>query len=493
MSAIADRTDTPTALAATGSSRRWWVLVVICLAQLMVVLDATIVNIALPTAQKSLGFGNADRQWVVTAYALAFGGLLLTGGRLGDLFGRKRALLIGLVGFAAASAIGGAATDFTMLVSARACQGVFGALLAPAALSLLSTTFTAAGERARAFALYGAISGGGGAIGLILGGTLTEYLSWRWCLYVNVAIAVPVAISAVRLLERDERAVDAHLDVPGALTVSGGLFGLVYGFAHAETGGWSAPLTLVPLAAGVLLLAAFVGIEQSVERPLLPLRVLADRLRGSSMLSILISGASLFAVFLFLTYYLQETLGYSPVRTGLAFLPMIVALAGTAQVSNRLLIRVGPRPLVPLGMLLGAAGLLFFSRLQLDSSYALHILPGLIITGVGLGFAFSPSIQGATTGVDPADAGVGSAMVSTMQQIGGSIGTAIFSTVAASAATHYLTHHQVPTAAASAALHGYTTVFLFAAGLFAVGALVSSLILPSGKLEPSETTQTAVA
>jgi EmrB/QacA subfamily drug resistance transporter len=471
--------------ASRADGHRWWVLAVLGVAQLMVVLDATVVNIALPRAQVALGFSNNDRQWIVTAYALAFGALLLLGGRIGDIVGRKTTLLVGLGGFAVMSAIGGAAPGFGLLVVARAGQGVFGALLAPSLLSLLTTTFTDATERAKAFAIFGAIAGGGGAIGLILGGMLTEWLSWRWCLYVNLVLAVPALVAAVKLLPGGRPEHRPKLDLPGTMAVTGGLFSLVYGFAQAQTHGWSGAGTLSWLVAGVVLLLAFVAIEARVGHPLLPLRIVRDRTRGASYLSMLITGVGLFAVFLFLTYYLQTTLGFSPIRTGLAFLPMIAALATTAQLVSRVLPRTGPRPIVPVGMVFAAGGMLLFLRLGLHSSYAAYVLPGLLATGIGLGMIFASSIQGAVSGVAPADAGVGSALVNTVQQIGGSIGTAVFSTLASTATVNYL-HSHGASAAHQAALQGYLTVFGWAALVFGIGAVVSATLLRSGPMQVAE-------
>jgi EmrB/QacA subfamily drug resistance transporter len=475
-------------MSSSKSPRRWWILAVLGIAQLMVVLDATIVNIALPSAQGALGFSDDDRQWVVTAYALAFGGLLLIGGRIGDLFGRKRTLIVGLIGFAAASAIGGAADSFGVLVAARAAQGAFGALLAPATLSLLTTTFTDPGERGRAFGIYGAIAGGGGALGLLLGGVLTEHLSWRWTLYVNLLFAIPAALGALALLAHEVREARPRIDVPGALTASGGLFALVYGFAQAETHGWGSAMTLGFLAGGVVLLAAFVAIERRVEHPLLPLRVVLDRNRGGSYLATGISGAGMFGVFLFLTYYLQQTLGYSPIETGVAFLPMIGGVMVTATMSTAVLLpRVGPRPLVTAGMLLAAGGMVLLAQLAVDSTYAAHVLPGLIVAGVGIGLVMAPAMSTATLGVEEHDAGVASATVNTMQQIGGSLGTALLSTLSASALSGYLAGKPATAAvAAEAAVHGYTTAFWWAAGIFAAGAIVAGLLLRPGapRVEP---------
>jgi len=462
--------------------RRWWILAILGIAQLMVVLDATIVNIALPSAQKALHFSDANRQWVITGYALAFGSLLLLGGRIGDLFGRKRTLVTGLLGFAVASAIGGAAQSFEVLVAARALQGAFGALLAPAALSLLSTTFTDLRERGRAFGIYGAIAVGGGAVGLLLGGVLTEYLSWRWSLYVNLAFAIPAAIAALGLLRNQIASARPRIDLPGTLTASGGLFALVYGFSQAETHGWGSPATLAFLAAGVALLAAFAVIQRRVAHPLLPLRVVLDRNRGGSYLAVGIVGAGMFGVFLFLTYYLQQTLGFSPIETGLAFLPMMGAVMVVATTaSTALLPRTGPRPLMTLGMVLAAAGMVLLAQLGVDSTYAAHVLPGLIIAGLGLGLVMAPAMNTATLGVESADAGVASATVNTMQQVGGSLGTALLSTLSASAASSYLAGKQPgPEAAVQAAVHGYTTAFWWAAAIFTVGAVASALLLRAG-------------
>ena len=356
------------------SARRWWVLGVVGLAQLMVILDATIVNIALPSAQHALGFSNADRQWVVTAYSLAFGGLLLLGGRLSDLFGRRRMLIIGLVGFAAASAVGGAATSFAMLAIGRGAQGAFGALLAPAALSTLTVTFTDPAERGKAFGVYGAIAGGGGAVGLLLGGVLTEYLSWRWCLYVNVILGIVAVAGAVRLLGPQTRDPSVRIDWPGTVLVATGLVAVVYGLSEADTAGWGAPATIALLVSGVVLLAVFVLVEQRVQHPLLPLRIVLNRFRGGAYLAIGLSAIGVFGIFLFLTYYLQLTLAYSPVKSGLAFLPMIAAIVAASTISSGVLMpRTGPRPLIPLGLLLAAVGL----RHPGPATRAAHQLPGL--------------------------------------------------------------------------------------------------------------------
>jgi EmrB/QacA subfamily drug resistance transporter len=454
--------------------RRWLILGVIAMAQLMVVLDATIVNIALPSAQADLGFADESRQWIVTAYALSFGSLLLLGGRLGDLFGRKWAFIGGLLGFAIASAIGGAAQSFGVLVGARALQGVFGAVLAPSALALLATIFTDPKERGKAFGIFGALAGGGAGIGLLLGGVLTEWLSWRWCLYVNLLFAVPAALAALRLLHNEAHPARPPLDLAGTLTASAGLFALVYGFSNSETHDWGHPVTIAMLTSAGVLLTAFVLIERRVEHPLLPLRVITDRTRGGSYLAIGLSGIAMFAVFLFLTYFLQQQKGFSPIETGLAFLPMPFAITITAtSVNIRFLARVGPRPLIVAGMLLGAVGMIWLAQLEATSSYAGHVLPSLLIMGVGMGNIFAPAIASATYGVEPRDTGVASAMVNTMQQVGGSIGTALLSSIFASAAASYATSHaRTPSLAADAAVHGYTVAFWIAAAVFAIGAAI---------------------
>ncbi|WP_282945969.1 MFS transporter [Cellulomonas endometrii] len=461
--------------------RRWLVLATVALAQLMVVLDATIVNIAMPSAQAELGFSDNDRQWIVTAYALAFGSLLLLGGRLSDMFGRRRMFLIGLVGFAVASALGGAAGTFELLVGARALQGAFGAVLAPAALSVLTTTFTLPKERGRAFGIFGAIAGMGGAIGLLLGGYLTENLDWRWNLYVNVVIAAVALVAGAVLLPRTGGAAGHRLDLPGVLLGSLGLFSLVLGFSQAEPQGWDAPLTWVPLAASVLLLVGFVLRQRTAANAVLPLDVVLDRDRGASFLAILVAGSGMFGVFLFLTYYLQSTLGFTPMQTGVAFLPMIVSIIVTAQIQSNLLIpRFGPKVLVPIGMLLAASAMLTFTALETDSSYV-RVLPGLVLMGIGMASIMPASFQLATLGVPPRLAGAASALVSTSQQVGGAIGTALLNTLATTAATAYVLDHApaTPEVMAEAALHSFDTAYAWSAGIFAGGAVLAALLFRS--------------
>ena len=464
----------------THRPSRWAVLALLGVAQLMVVLDATIVNIALPSAQRALHFSADNRQWVVTAYALAFGSLLLLGGKLGDLFGRKWTLIGGLAGFAIASAIGGLAQSFGMLVAARALQGAFGAILAPSALGLLTVTFQGSPDRPKAFGIFSAIAAGGASVGLLLGGVLTQALSWRWSLYVNLAIAVPTAIVALRLVQNERQPSRSPIDLPGTALASAGLFALVYGFSSAETNSWSNVTTIVALAASVTLLSAFVAVERRVVHPLLPLHIVADRARGGAFATIALAGSAVFAVFLFLTYYLQQNLGYSPLKTGLAFLPMTVMIVLTATtVQTRVLHRTGARPLVVTGMALGITAMLLFTQLPAHAAYVTHVLPGLLLTGVGMGCIFAPAFSTATLGVKNSDAGIASAMVNTSQQVGGSVGTALLSMIFASAAASFASSHAHTAGLASAAaIHGYTTAFEWAAALFAAGLLVAIVVLP---------------
>ncbi|WP_431277717.1 MFS transporter [Leifsonia poae] len=474
----------PVAPGASGapapSSRRWWTLVTVALAQLMVVLDSTVVNIALPSAQADLGFSDGARQWIVTAYSLAFGSLLLLGGRLSDLMGRKRTFIIGLIGFAGASALGGAATSFGMLVGARALQGAFGALLAPTALAVLTTTFTIPKERARAFGVFGAIAGAGGAVGLLLGGILTEQFNWRWNLYINVFIAIIGIIGAAMFVTSVKRTGPRpKLDIPGTVLVSGALFSLVYGFSNAETEGWDSPLTWGFLTAAGLLLIAFVLWQRRAAHPLLPLSIILDRNRGAAYSSVLIAGVGMFGIFLFVTYYLQTTLGYTPIQTGLSFLPMIAMLVLAAQLSTNIFVpRFGPKLMVPLGMILAGSGMVYLTHLGVHSTYAADVLPPLLILGFGMGTIMPASIQTATLGVDRRFAGVASAMVNTSQQVGGSIGTALLNTLAATAAADYLASHVPPTAAvaADAAVHSYAVAYWWGAGFFAFGAVLAALL-----------------
>ncbi|SED39122.1 drug resistance transporter, EmrB/QacA subfamily [Streptomyces sp. 2131.1] len=468
---------------------RWKALAFIALAQLMVVLDATIVNIALPHAQTALGITDANKQWVITAYALAFGGLLLFGGRIADLWGRKRTFVVGLIGFALASALGGAAQNQGMLFGSRALQGVFGALLAPAALSLLAVMFTDAKERAKAFGIYGAIAGGGGAVGLILGGLLTQTLNWRWTFFVNIPFAVVAAAGAYFVIREPAGTRNrSPLDIPGVVLSALGLVSLVYGFTRAESAGWSDALTVGSFVASAVLLLAFVLTEAKVKSPLLPLRVVMDRNRGGVYLSLGLAVIAMFGLFLFLTYYLQVVKGYSPIKTGFAFMPMIAGMiTGSTQIGARLMTRVPARKLMGPGFLTAAVGMLLLTRLGIDSSYAAVILPGQLLLGLGMGTAFMPAMSLATHGVEPRDAGVASAMVNTSQQVGGAIGTALLNTIAASAATAYATSHAALGAKnpellkLQSMVHGFTGAIWWAVGILVVAAAIALTFINAGR------------
>ncbi|HEV3264477.1 MAG TPA: MFS transporter [Acidimicrobiales bacterium] len=451
--------------------RRFWALAVIAVAQLMIVLDASVVIVALPSAQKALHISIANRQWVMSAYTLAFGSLLLLGGRIADYLGRRRMFFYGLIGFAGASALGGLAQNSAMLFGARALQGAFAAVMAPAALSLLTITFTEPRERARAFGVYGGIAGGGAAIGLVLGGTLTQLASWRWTLLINVPIALLAAFAASRFIQESRTESRSGYDIPGAVSVTAGLFLLVYGFTTAGTSGWAAPLTVALLLGAVAMLALFVRIELRSPHPLLPLRVVLDRNRGGAFLAALLVGGAMLGTFLFLTYFFQGTLGYSALKTGFAFLPFSGGIILGAAIASRLLPRYGPRPLMTFGLLMGTVGLAWFTRLGVDSTYVSHILFPEIIVSLGMGMAFVPMSSTALVGVDPKDAGVASALVNTTQQVGSSLGTALLNTIAASAAATFVASHvHTATEARAAVVHGYTTAFTVSAILLLLAA-----------------------
>jgi EmrB/QacA subfamily drug resistance transporter len=478
--------------------KRWWALAIIAIAQLMIVLDATVVNIALPRAQADLDISTADRQWVVTAYTLAFGGLLLLGGRIADFAGRKRVFIIGLIGFALASALGGFATEAWMLFAARALQGAFAALMAPAALSLISVAFTDAKERATAFGVYGAIAGGGAALGLILGGVLTEYASWRWCLGVNVPIAIGAALAAIPVVRESRADGDRRYDIPGAVTVTLGLVALVYGFTTASEDGWSSPQTVGLIASSLVLLAAFVVIETRTSHPLLPMRIILDRNRGGTYVVSLLVAAGLLGMFLFLTYYLQEILGYSPLKAGFAFLPFSLGVIFSAVLAGQLLPKVGPRPLMTGGFLAAGVALLWLTQIGVEPSFLVHILPAEIVMSVGLGFVFVPLASTALVGVGSGpDAGVASAMVNATQQIGGSLGTALLNTIAITATSGYITANiatQGPEAVVPAGtVHGFAVAFAWAAVFMFAGAVISWVCIRASKEQLAEIDPALVA
>jgi EmrB/QacA subfamily drug resistance transporter len=457
-----------------------WILVIIAGAQLMVVLDTTIMIIALPSAQHALGFSNTDRQWVVTAYTLAFGGFLLLGGRISDMFGPKRTLMIGVAGFALASAVGGASQTTLMLIGARGLQGLFGALLAPSVLSILTSTFSDPRERGRAFGIYATIAIAGSAFGLILGGFLTQYVDWRWCLYVNLPIAGLVLFGALRLIPTRPGIPGIRLDVLGVVLGCGGLVALVYGLGEAGTSGWGATHVIVSLVASAVLLSAFVLWQSKGPNPLLPLRVVRNRNRAGSFITILLAVTGMFGTFLFLTYLLQTIDHYSPLKTGIAFLPLMAmnALAAT-QVASRLMPHVRTRLLVVPGLLMAALGVSLFTQLTPDASYWTSVLPSELLLGFGLGLAIVPCISTATQNAEPKDVGVTSAMTNTSQQIGASIGTALLNTIAAAATATYIAAHHVQSTneVARATVHGYAVASGWAAGILVLAAVLAGILI----------------
>jgi EmrB/QacA subfamily drug resistance transporter len=464
---------------------RWRALAVIAMAQLLVVLDASVVIVALPSAQRALHISVANRQWVMTAYTLSFATLLLLGGRIADYLGRRRMFVIGLLGFSGASALGGLAQTSAMLFGARALQGAFAALMAPAALSLLTTTFTEPHERARAFGVYSMIAGGGAAIGLILGGTLTQFASWRWTLLINVPFALLAAFGASRVVQESRSPARGGYDLVGATTVTAALFTLVYGFTKASTDGWTSPVTLGLLAAAAIGLVLFVVIELRSSHPLLPMSVVLDRNRGGAFLASLLVGSAMLGTFLFLTYFLQSTLHYSALKTGFAFVPFSVGVITGATLSSRLLPRIGPRALMTGGLLLASLGLAWFTQLHFDSSYWTTLLPAELLVSFGMGVTFVPMSSTALIGVAPKDSGVASALVNTTQQAGSSLGTALLNTVAATATASFIaSHHALTHVAQEAPVHGYTIGFAVSAGMVLAAAVSSALLVRAGRPDP---------
>jgi EmrB/QacA subfamily drug resistance transporter len=471
----------------TTRDRRWLALVVIAVAQLMTALDATVVNIALPSAQHTLGFDDGDRQWVITAYTLSIAGLLLLGGRVADHLGRRRTFLAGLAGFATASALAGAAPNFAVLVTGRALQGGFAALLIPTALSMVAVTFTDPKERAKAFGVYGAVASSGAAVGLLLGGALTEYLQWRWCLYVNVVIAVGAFVAGRIVLPNPPVLPTSKLDVVGAGLGTAGLAALVLGFSQAVPHGWSSVQVVVPIAAGVLALAAFVVRQARGESPLLPLYLPTNRARAGAYLAVAAGVVASFGMFLMLTYYLQVVRHYSSLRAGLAFLPLSAAVSASAYgLGSRLLPRVAARALIVPGLLVAATGLGVLSRLDPSSGYFTLILPAEVLLGAGIGCVFTPAISVATSGIDPRSAGVAAAVANTAMQIGGSIGTAVLNTVAITATTTYVAEHG-RSARVAGLVHGYAAATLGAAALLVGVAVAAAVLITTPGPVPSAT------
>ena len=450
------------------STNPWVVLVLICLAQFMVVLDGTIVNVALPSIQKDLGLSEANLQWIVNAYTLVFGGFLLLGGRAGDLLGRKRLFLIGLVIFTAGSLLNGLSSTSGQLIGFRALQGLGAALISPAALSIISTTFAEGKERARALAVWAAIAIGGSAFGLVLGGWLTQSFSWRWIFFVNVPVGVATFVAAFRLVpeSRDEQAAK-HYDIGGAVTVTGGLMTLVYAIVKAETNGWGSTTTIGLFLAAAALLASFLVIEMRSANPLVRLSIFRVRSLATANLTMFLVGSGMFAMFFFNTLYVQRVLGYHPLKAGIAFLPFTAGIMISAGIASNLAPRVGVRPVAAVGMILTALGMLLFARMPVHGSYGTDVLPGMLVASLGMGAVFMPLTLVATTGLEDEDQGLASGLFNTSQQIGGALGLAILSTIAASR-----THGGTP----DALVHGFHYAFAGAA-VFVIGALVLMLAL----------------
>ncbi|TMD84657.1 MAG: MFS transporter [Chloroflexi bacterium] len=452
----------------------------------MIALDATIVSIALPWAQRDLGASDAERQWVITAYTLAFAGLLLVGGRIADTIGRKRTFLVGLAGFALASAIGGSAGGFLLLLASRAAQGAFAALLAPTALSLLAVTFTEPRDRARAFAVYGAIAGSGAALGLLLGGVLTQYFGWRWCLYVNIPIAVAAAIGGWQVLGGDGAGHRQRVDLPGVLFATGGLVALVYGCTEAVSSGWGSGRVVGFLIASAMLLIAFVLREARTDAPILPLQIVLDRNRGGAYLAAAFAIAGMFGAFLFLTYYLQVVLRYSPLQAGMAFLPLTLASqAGSWGIASVLMPRVPARWIMAPGALTAAAGMLVLTQIQVGSSYLTHVLPAEILLGIGIACVMAPAFNVGTRGVDPRRAGIAAATVNAATQIGASLGIALLNTIAASATAAELAGlHPSAGLLNQALVHGYAVAAGWAAGVLFLSAITTAMLIDAGRPAP---------
>ncbi|SFO04738.1 Major Facilitator Superfamily protein [Geodermatophilus obscurus] len=510
--------DTP---AAEPYEKRWLALGVIAMTVLLVILDATIVNIALPAvsapeSQGGLDISAATQQWIVTAYTLTFGGFLLLGGRIADFWGRKRTYLVGAAGFAVASAIGGLAQNEAMLFGARALQGVFGALLAPASLALLTVLFTDPKERAKAFGVYGAIAGGGSAVGLLLGGVLTEYADWRWCFWVNLPVALLAIALAIPIVPESKAPGETKYDIPGAVVITLGLASIVYGFtrvaeasqtnaaeaaaANAQAAaqgtrtivtpesGWTDGPAWVFIVAGLVLVALFVVLELRTRNPLLPMRIVLDRNRGGAYLTSTLVGAGLIGAFFFLSLYFQQVLAYTPVQAGLASLPTTLGVFVSAGAASVLTPRIGPKPLMVAGGLLAAAGRFTLSFVGLDTSFWTLPFPGQLLLGLGLGFTFVPLSNLALVGVGESDAGAASAVLNATQQVGASIGTAVLASLSVGAISAFTAdaltsgaNPQDPAVGLQGQVEGYTTAFIWPAGLLVAGAVVAGLLIKATK------------
>jgi EmrB/QacA subfamily drug resistance transporter len=456
-----------TATTPTLDSRRWWLLAVTALAQLVILLDITIVTVALPSAQASLDISDANRHWIVTAYAITFGGFLLLGGRLGDTFGRRRVFVGSLVGFGVASGLGGLATSSELLFAARALQGLFGAALAPVILSLITVTFTDRAERGRAFGIWGSVSGLGAALGMILGGVLTEYASWRWTLLVNVPIALILAVAASRVVTESRSERRGGFDVPGVLTSTVGVALVVFGSTQAEGHGWASASTLVPLVGGGALVASFIALEARSKDPLLPLSIFADRVRAGSFLVSALLGAAIASSNVFIIFYLQRARDMSILTSGLAFVPQAVAVVVFATIGARLMPRLGARPLVVTGALLGVAGFLLLSTVETDTTFVAVVGPGILLLGISSGLVWPVASSTSLAGVAPSDAGAAGGMVNVCQQVAGAVAIGVLNTVAATAAD----------GSAGSLIDGLTTTFLVCAVIMLLAAIAAVVTL----------------
>ena len=450
------------------STNPWVVLVLICMAQFMVILDATIVNVALPSIQKDLNLSEANLQWIINSYTLFFGGFLLLGGRAGDLLGRKRVFLVGLVVFTAASLLNGLANSEGMLIAFRAVQGLGAALISPAALSIISTTFSEGKERARALGVWAAIAVGGSAVGLVLGGALTQAFSWPWIFFVNVPVGIVTFILALRFVpeSKDEHAHQSY-DIPGAVAITGGLMSLVYAIVSAETDGWTATKTITFFVIAIVLHAAFLVIETRSKEPLVRLSIFRTRSLTAANVAMFLVASGMFAMFFFNTLYIQRVLGYGPLKAGVAFLPFTAGIMISAGLASNFAPRIGVRPVAAVGMVLTILGMLYFANMPVDGSYASDVLPGILLASLGMGAVFMPLTLVATTGLHDEDQGLASGLFNTSQQIGGALGLAILSTIAAGR-THGSSH--------GALVHGFHYAFAGAAA-FVLGALVLMLAL----------------
>jgi EmrB/QacA subfamily drug resistance transporter len=486
--------------ASPGGRHLGLALFVIAAAQLMVILDATITNIALPAIQTDLGVTDANLAWIVNSYALAFGGLMLLGGKAGDLFGRRRIFQAGIGVFTLASLLGGLAPNEGLLIGARILQGVGAALAAPNALALITTTFPAGKSRNTAMGVYAAMGGVGATVGLLLGGVLTDALDWRWVFFINIPIGL-VVLAGTRTLVEAERH-PGRLDVPGAITGTGGLIALVYGITRGGEHGWGNGLTLASFATAAVLLAVFLVIQWRAADPMMPLRLFKDRNRSGSYATMLFVGSGMFAMFYFLTLYMQLILGYSAVRTGFAFLPFSVGMGAAAGISSKLIARLAPRLIAGPGLLVAAVGMFWFATLDPGSSYAGHLMPAMFVTALGLGMSFVPMTLGAVSGVDHQDTGMASALLNTAQQIGGALGLAVLSTISTTAANDKLPEaasaffrglatkdFPLVAKAGEALTHGYTMAFVASGAMFLGGLAVMFLAVNAGRQHHAEGVQ----